>query len=546
MPVIITPVTSPADAKPVQKGSKSTPADAIPVQSGTAATPTDAIPAQKTAQTTPDDAAPSQKSPESTPANAVPVQGSTAATPADSIPAQRSAESTPADAAPVQSSTQSTPSDAKPLQIGTTTDPEVAGIAGVDGALGFHSSRPTAKVSQPDALPVERSAQATPVDEAPNQKAPEATPAEAIPSQSTPVVSPADAIPSQKTTQATPAEAVPVQKSAQATPDDSVPIQSSTVATPADALPSQRSAQATPSDALPSQSTTAATPADAVPVQLSTATTPAVSGLAGADGALGFHSSRPIPKADSAVIPFTHPRICYQSYLDTGTVTVSSGDITAAKSKLTYDKWQPSGSTEWVQVDAGSAVDVDYLAIAAHNLTGRTISLQWSDNGSTGWTTAATTAVDSSASVVLLLTSVINKRYWRLLVSGASGMSVGVIMIGKALAVQRSINAGHSPITLSRTTVVRPAVSERGQWLGRNIIRSGLYTNIALNNLYADWYRANFDDFVEAARTEPFFFAWRPETYPDEVAFCWTTDDIAPQNVGHNRMNVSFGVDAHA
>lgn len=546
MPVIITPVTSPADAKPVQKNSESTPTDDIPVQSGAAATPADAIPAQKTAQTTPVDAIPSQKNTEATPADVAPVQSNTAATPADAIPVHRSAASTPADAAPVQSAAQATPADATPSQIGTTTIPAVAGIAGADGALGFHSSRPAAKVSQPDALPVERSAKATPVDEAPSQKAPEATPADAIPSQSAPLESPADAFPSEKTTQATPDDAVPVQKSTQATPADSVPSQSSTVASPADAIPVQRSAESTPDDAVPSQSAPATTPVAAVPVQISTTTTPAVSGLAGVDGALGFHSSRPVPKAEPSVIPFTHPRICYQSYLDTGVVTVSSGDITAAKSKLTYDKWQPSGSTEWVQVDAGSSVDVDYLAIAAHNLTGRTISLQWSDIGSTGWTTAATTAVDSNDSVVLLLTSPINKRYWRLLVSGASGMSVGVIMIGKALAVQRSINAGHSPITLSRTTVVRPAVSERGQWLGRNVIRSGLSTNIALNNLYADWYRANFDDFVKAARTEPFFFAWRPETYPDEVAFCWTTDDIAPQNVGHDRMNVSFGVDAHA
>lgn len=546
MPVIITPVTSPADAKPVQKGSESTPADAIPVQSGTAATPADAIPAQKTAQATPVDAIPSQKNTEATPADVVPVQTATAATPADAIPVHRSAASTPADAVPVQSAAQATPADATPLKIGTTTATAVGGLAGVDGALGFHSSRPTAKASQPDAVPVQSSTQSTPADEVPSQKAPEATPADAIPSQSAPVASPADAVPSEKTTQATPADAVPVQKSTQATPSDSVPSQSSTVASPADAIPVHRSAESTPADAVPSQSAPAATPVAAVPVQISTTTTAAVSGLAGADGALGFHSSRPIPKAESSVIPFTHPRICYQSYLDTGTVTVSSGDITAAKSKLTYDKWQPSGSMEWVKVDAGSDVEVDYMAVAAHNLTGRTVSLQWSDSGLSEWTTAATTLVDSTDAIVLLLTSPISKRYWRLLASGAAGMSVGVIMIGKALAVQRSINAGHSPITLSRTTVVRPAVSERGQWLGRNVIRSGLSTNIALNNLYADWYRANFDDFVEAARTEPFFFAWRPETYPDEVAFCWTTDDIAPQNVGHDRMNVSFGVDAHA
>lgn len=546
MPVIITPVTSPADAKPVQKNSESTPTDAIPVQSGAAATPADSIPSQRAALGSPAAATPSKKSPESTPADAIPVgtspeptptdtvpsqnnalpspadpipsQRLPEASPADAIPVQSGAVSTPADTIPVQRSAQVTPEDSTPDKIGTTTTPAVSGLAGADGALGFHSSRPTAKTSDPNVAPVQSATEETPEDEIPAQRSPEPTPVNAIPNQA----------------------------AAESTPADTAPTQRATADTPADDLPVQKSSQATPSDAAPSQSATASTPADTAPVQLSTATTPAVSGLAGADGALGYHSARPVPKPESSVIPFTHPRICYQSYLDAGTVTVSSGDITAAKSKLTYDKWQPSGSTEWVQVDAGSSVDVDYLAIAAHNLTGRTISLQWSDSGSTGWTTAATTSIDSTDSVVLLLTSPINKRYWRLLVSGASGMSVGVIMIGKALAVQRSINAGHSPITLSRTTVVRPAVSERGQWLGRNVIRSGLSTNIALNNLYADWYRANFDDFVESARTDPFFFAWRPETYPDEVAYCWTTDDITPQNVGHDRINVIFGVDAHA
>jgi hypothetical protein len=79
--------------------------------------------------------------------------------------------------------------------------------------------------------------------------------------------------------------------------------------------------------------------------------------------------------------------------------------------------------------------------------------------------------------------------------------------------------------------VIRPNKSERGQWLGRSIIRGGSAGSWSWRHLKADWYRTYFDPFVESARTQPFFIAWRPETYP-VAAYCWTEGDITPSNMG--------------
>lgn len=545
MPVIITPVNSPADAVPSQKNTQSTPVDSTPVASSAQASPSDALPSVKSAQSSPADAAPSQittaqdqavsglvgsdgvlgyhsarpKSKQS-PDDAIPSAKTAQPTPADSLPVQLSAQAAPVDAVPVAKSTQSTPVDAIP-------------------------SQKTAQATPADVVPVAINPEASPENAAPSSKTPQASPVDAAPVLGTTQSTPADAVPVIRSAQATPANALPVQKTVQSTPANSLPTTKTAETSPSNTVPTAKTAQSTPTDAVPSQKSAQASPSLSAPSQIQTASEAPITGLVGKEGVLGYHSARPKPKEESSVIPFTHPRICYQSFLDTGTVTVSSGDVAAAKNKLTYDKWQPSGTSEWVAVDAGTDVEVDYLAIAAHNLSGRSVQFQYSDTGST-WTAIYSMVADSDKAILVLLNAPLSKRYWRVLVSGSVGISVGVIMIGKALAVQRSINSGHSPITLSRTTVVRPAISERGQWLGRNVIRSGLSTSVAINNLYADWYRANFDPFVESARTEPFFFAWRPETYPDEVALCWTTDDIAPSIAKKDLMNVTFKVDAHA
>lgn len=213
----------------------------------------------------------------------------------------------------------------------------------------------------------------------------------------------------------------------------------------------------------------------------------------------------------------------------------------AATYPTTYEYWRPASIGSTWQIDNGSPVECDYMGLVG-NLSNVIFGCEYSADGTT-WTTAVTGNVASSETkrTAMLLFAPVTARYWRLTLLGIP--DIAVVYIGKSLAMQRRIYQGHTPITLSRITETTQNTSETGQYLGRSIIRKGLQTSCEYQHLTADWYRANFDPFVEAARETPFFYAWRPVQYPNELGFVWTTGDIRPSNTGpRNFMSVSFRV----
>ena len=245
-----------------------------------------------------------------------------------------------------------------------------------------------------------------------------------------------------------------------------------------------------------------------------------------------------------------HSRIGWNTLTRDAVVTASSQadswPASALSNSLTYERWKPVAVPAWVQFDAGQPVDVDYLGIASHSLgsAGATFSLQYSSNGSTWVTAIAAEPADDRAMMVLL--EPVSARYWRLNITGSIA-SVGVVYLGQVLETYRPVSPGHSPGNLSRTTEIMPNVSEGGQFLGRSVIRMGYSTKYEWEHLPAQWYRDNFDPFVESARKYPFFIAWNPVRYPNEVLYAWTDDDIQPDNEGtRDWMKVSFKVEAIA
>jgi hypothetical protein len=244
----------------------------------------------------------------------------------------------------------------------------------------------------------------------------------------------------------------------------------------------------------------------------------------------------------SPTVPLRNSRIGYQSITFDKTPTASSTEAgfsaLAPTYPTTYEYWKPSAMPATWAIDNTTEAVCDYAGVAG-DIEGTTIQVQSSDDGTT-WETQVEGV--ATKKVAMFLFEEIGARYWRLrFVNGSP--KVSVIYIGKALTMQRSIYVGHTPITLSRATEYSNNLSEGGQYLGRSIIRGGVVTGAAYQHLTADWYRANFDPFVKDARTRPFFFAWRPVPYPQEVGFVWTSGDIRPQNTGpRDFMSVSFNM----
>ena len=260
----------------------------------------------------------------------------------------------------------------------------------------------------------------------------------------------------------------------------------------------------------------------------------------------------------SAILDATHPRILYDNLALTApaaSVSASSAAANfpadAAQRPDTFEYWKPTTFPAIWTADLGAAKVVDAVGIASHQCgtTAVGLKVQWSvDNAS--WYDATDTVYPADNGEVLFLFAPQLARYWRLYMTASGSPTeypqVGVIYIGRSLPMQRSLYAGHSPITLSRQTTLRNQLSEGGHFLGQSIQRRGLTGAAAFRFLEPVWYRDYFDPFAKSARRYPYFFAWRPETYTKEVAYAWTREDIAPTNSGApNFVDVSFNMQGY-
>ncbi len=254
----------------------------------------------------------------------------------------------------------------------------------------------------------------------------------------------------------------------------------------------------------------------------------------------------------TTALPLTHPRIGYENLArsESCTITTSTADTDQEGSSvvngLTWDFWKPTVIPATITFTFSEAQAIDYCGIAAHTLSecGCAIELEYYDG--VNWISLGDVQPQSTNKVIMFLFDEVSSNLWRLNITGGTDIpALGVVYLGKALEVQRRIYGGHTPITLSKKTTMKPNRSEGGQWLGRSITREGAGTSIEFKNLTADWVRSEFYPFMESARLYPFFWAWRPADFPNEIAYCWITGDIAPSNTGTaNLMSVSFSVDA--
>ena len=242
--------------------------------------------------------------------------------------------------------------------------------------------------------------------------------------------------------------------------------------------------------------------------------------------------------------PLTHARVGYQTYtrdLTAAAVTASSEAADApADAPLrpdTYEYWQPTALPATWQIDLGASQSIDYVGLGGHTFgsNGTTVLIETSPDAAT-WTTFADDAAPSNDAPLMFLDESRNARYVRITLDAINSPGdeprLAVVYIGEVLAMQRMIFGGHTPMPLQRETVLRSALSKGGQFLGQNIQRKGVTGDAAFRHLTNDWVRNSLDPFIKAARNYPFFFAWRPYGYSEDVAYCWATGDIAPINMG--------------
>lgn len=260
--------------------------------------------------------------------------------------------------------------------------------------------------------------------------------------------------------------------------------------------------------------------------------------------------------SSAAVSGLNRGRIGYKNYVNRANISASTenSDFPAVNvsNVLTAERWKPlllDGDT-WLQMTlSNGARGINYAGIAAHTLgtSGCGLIVEFSSDEGATFTQAGEIVPTNNRSIMINFATQ-SAAVWRLRIYAAdvdaTVPSIGVVYFGLSLQLQRGIYGGHSPLTMSRKSNVLRNRTEGGQYAGASLISQGLTGSISVKNLRADWVRKYLDPFILAARTKPFFFAWRPFEYPDEAVFIWAVDDIRPSNMGiRNLMEFSMNVE---
>ena len=245
--------------------------------------------------------------------------------------------------------------------------------------------------------------------------------------------------------------------------------------------------------------------------------------------------------------------IGYNNILETGTVTVTSEATDFPKENaydwLPWDYWKASAAgTVYVTVDMGSAVEVDYWALAFHDLADHsgTIKPQYS-SGSTSpfsWSDLDTVQTPTDNQMIFRPVTSVNVRYYRFEISSTTlASAIGALSLGQYLTLERGMKGFTTPYH-GRNKKILNSIGETGNPLGSTIYLLGQKFSISQENVSTTWVDANWENLINHIEIKRFFFMHDYENAPSEVAFCWT-DKISHPKYNTNNLK-DFKIDCRA
>jgi hypothetical protein len=228
------------------------------------------------------------------------------------------------------------------------------------------------------------------------------------------------------------------------------------------------------------------------------------------------------------------PWVGWHTVLTSSSVAASSESPSFPASNLvnpaTHLDWRSLTTVEQYLTVTTDEVDaIDYVGIARHNLASAAIPVSIEGLIDGIWTeiVEAVLLPDDGPAMFRFAAQSLSQVRVRLQ-AGTIAPRMAVLYVGRLLVLERKIYAGHTPLPHARKTSIVNNRSESGVFLGRIVLGSWRETTIPLSLISPDWYRAEMEPFVQVAQQVPFFFAWRPASYPREVGYGWLMDDPAP------------------
>jgi len=244
---------------------------------------------------------------------------------------------------------------------------------------------------------------------------------------------------------------------------------------------------------------------------------------------LGIVFSPGLVFSPAGPFPLSHPMVCWQSQVRFGNVIADSAAVGYPATNLanpsTANRWLSSTAVEQLVTVSDLDGQIDHVAIARHNFGSGDVTVSVEAlTGEPGadWEVVHPGALPANdAPIVLRFAPGFYIGVRLRLVPDDVPPTMAVLFVGLGLVLQRSMQAGFTPITDAEDTDLVTGWSQSGEHLGAIVDGSTSSNTAALKALDPIWYREAMRPFVQAAnKGAPFFFAWDPANHPDEIAYC--------------------------
>lgn len=249
--------------------------------------------------------------------------------------------------------------------------------------------------------------------------------------------------------------------------------------------------------------------------------------------------------------PKNFPIVCGQNKATTTNLTVTSENASYPAVNMVNpnenQRWESNtASDQYVTVSLSEEQEIDYVAFAGHNFgdDDALISVETYDGSS--WTERLAPIQITDNKPVIMKIEPISCSGVRLKIgSSDTTPTITVFYCGLCVEMERANYVGHTPINYGKVSNIVDGMSESGRFIGRIVIGENYTTNVEIDNLTPSFFRNKVNPFFVDAEKNPFFYAWRPLQYPNEVGFAWLRENGSMQNqLANGFVNISFPIGA--
>jgi len=239
-------------------------------------------------------------------------------------------------------------------------------------------------------------------------------------------------------------------------------------------------------------------------------------------------------------------RIAYDNAASRATVTATSAEALRPASNLrtldTFQTWRPEAVEAVVTVDFDAPETVNFIGLARHNMgslgIGGTVEIEAGGD----WLPLATLTPEHDGPLGIPFDEVTATGV-RVTFDDVAIPTLAVLMVSRAVIMERPLRATMQPVWLSRATDVSPQISERGQLLGSVVVRAGVQASPQWRNLSRDFYNSTLRKLARDLPGLPTFLMWQPLEHPDEVIFGHVSGDAAGDHIARSsRYDFGFSI----